>query len=127
MDTLSTMCPCAWRGQPDFGALPRTEDGTALALFDPGLILESITSPGTVKVNFADYQWIGALLRDVRVCYASVASGVRIWNDMIKRSEFLIGNTAKGSNAYVAGAILRKNAAHWYGGERHGNFDRSYC
>jgi hypothetical protein len=44
----------------------------------------------------------------VRVCYASVASGVRTWNDMMKRRDFFIGNTAKGSNAYVAGAILRK-------------------
>ena len=89
-------------------ALSAPKDGLALALFDPGLILESITSSGTVKVNFTNYQWIGALLRDVRVCYASVASGVRTWNDMMKRREFLIGNTAKGSNAYVAGAILRK-------------------
>jgi hypothetical protein len=84
------------------------KDGTAIALFDPGLILESIASPDAVKVNFANYQWLGALLRDVRVCYASLASGVRSWNDMMNRREFLIGNTAKGSNTYVNGAILRK-------------------
>src|SRR6516165_6963420 len=49
----------AGRGEPDFGALPhaeRTEGQHGLALFDPGLILESVTSPGTVKVNFANYQ-----------------------------------------------------------------------
>jgi tripartite-type tricarboxylate transporter receptor subunit TctC len=88
--------------------LSAPKDGTVLALFDPGLILESIAAPDTVKVNFANYQWIGALLRDVRICYASVASGVRTWNDMMNRKEFLIGTTAKGSNAYVNGAILRK-------------------
>ena len=54
------------------------KDGTAIALFDPGLILESLASPDTVKVNFANYQWLGALLR---VCYASLASGVRTWID----------------------------------------------
>jgi tripartite-type tricarboxylate transporter receptor subunit TctC len=88
--------------------LSAPKDGTAMALFDPGLILESIASPEAVKLNLANYQWIGALLRDVRVCYASVASGVRTWNDLMNRREFLIGNTAKGSNAYVNGAILRK-------------------
>jgi len=32
-----------------------------------------------VKVNFANYQWIGALLRDVRVCYAiNRCKGVKI-------------------------------------------------
>src|SRR6516162_4239727 len=49
----------AGRGEPDFGALPRaerTEGRHGLALFDPGLILESVTSPGTVKVNFANYR-----------------------------------------------------------------------
>ena len=81
------------------------KDGTAIALFDPGLILESLASPDTVKVNFANYQWVGSLLR---VCYASLASGVRTWIDMMNRREFLIGNTAKGSNSYVNGAILRK-------------------
>jgi tripartite-type tricarboxylate transporter receptor subunit TctC len=88
--------------------LSAPKDGTMIALFDPGLILESVATPDTVKVNFADYQWLGALLRDVRVCYASLASGVRSWNDMMNRREFLIGNTAKGSNTYVNGAILRK-------------------
>ncbi|HEY7301405.1 MAG TPA: hypothetical protein VH684_26235 [Xanthobacteraceae bacterium] len=88
--------------------LSAPKDGTVIALFDPGLILESIASPGAVKMNFANYHWLGALLRDVRVCYASVASGVRTWDEMMKRREFLIGNTAKGSNAYVNGAILRK-------------------
>jgi tripartite-type tricarboxylate transporter receptor subunit TctC len=88
--------------------LSAPKDGTVIALFDPGLILESIASPDVVRANFASYHWIGALLRDVRVCYASVASGVRTWDDLMKRREFLIGNTAKGSNAYVNGAILRK-------------------
>jgi tripartite-type tricarboxylate transporter receptor subunit TctC len=88
--------------------LSAPKDGTALALFDPGLILESIAAPDTVKVSFGNYQWVGALLRDVRICYASAASGVRTWNDMMNRREFLIGTTAKGSNAYVNGAILRK-------------------
>ena len=84
------------------------KDGTVIAMFDPGLILESFASPEMIKASFTDYRWIGTLLRDIRICYASVASGVRTWDDMMLRKEFLIGNTAKGSNAYVNGAILRK-------------------
>ncbi len=48
------------------------------------------------------------MLRDIRICYAWGATGIRTWDDMMKRKEFLIGTTAKGSNAYVNGAILRK-------------------
>jgi len=83
-------------------------DGTVITMFDPGLILESFASTDANRTNFTNYQWIGALLRDIRICYASAASGVRTFDDMMNRKEFLIGNTARGSNAYVNGAILRK-------------------
>jgi tripartite-type tricarboxylate transporter receptor subunit TctC len=84
------------------------KDGTVITTFDPGLVLETIASPDVFKVRFSDFHWIGTLLRDIRVCYASIMSGIRSWDDLMARKEFLIGNTAKGSNAYVNGAILRK-------------------
>jgi tripartite-type tricarboxylate transporter receptor subunit TctC len=83
-------------------------DGTAITLFDPGLITESFASPQQLKLKLSDFQWIGAMLRDIRICYAWGATGIRTWDDMMARKEFLIGTTAKGSNAYVNGAILRK-------------------
>ena len=84
------------------------KDGTVITTFDPGLVLETIAAPETHKVRFSEFRWIGTLLRDIRICYASTASGIKTWDEMMKRKEFLIGNTAKGSNAYVNGAILRK-------------------
>ena len=83
-------------------------DGTVITMFDPGLITESFAAPDLFRVKFSDYQWIGTMLRDVRICYAWAATGIKTWNDMMRRQEFLIGTTAKGSNAYVNGAILRK-------------------
>ncbi len=84
------------------------KDGTVVTTFDPGLITESFAAPELFKIRFSDYQWIGSMLRDIRICYAWGATGIRTWDDMMKRKEFLIGTTAKGSNAYVNGAILRK-------------------
>jgi tripartite-type tricarboxylate transporter receptor subunit TctC len=83
-------------------------DGTVITMFDPGLITESFAAPDLFRVRFSDYQWIGTMLRDVRICYAWAATGIKTWDDMMRRKEFLIGTTAKGSNAYVNGAILRK-------------------
>jgi tripartite-type tricarboxylate transporter receptor subunit TctC len=83
-------------------------DGTTITMFDPGLITESFASPDLFKLKLSDYQWIGTMLRDVRICYAWAATGIKTWDDMMRRKEFLIGATAKGSNAYVNGAILRK-------------------
>jgi tripartite-type tricarboxylate transporter receptor subunit TctC len=88
------------------GAAPK--DGTIMTTFDPGLITETFASPEVFKLKFSDYQWIGTLLRDIRICYAWGATGIKTWDDMMRRKEFLIGTTAKGSGAYVNGAILRK-------------------
>jgi tripartite-type tricarboxylate transporter receptor subunit TctC len=84
------------------------KDGTVMTTFDPGIITESFAQPDVFKVKFSNFQWIGALLRDIRICYAWGATGIRSWDDMMARKEFLIGTTARGSNAYVNGAILRK-------------------
>ena len=84
------------------------KDGTVITTFDPCLVLETIAAPETYKVKFSDFRWVGTLLRDIRICYASTVSGIKSWQEMMARKEFLIGNTARGSNAYVNGAILRK-------------------
>jgi tripartite-type tricarboxylate transporter receptor subunit TctC len=82
------------------------KDGTVITTFDPGLITQVLTADKPV-VDFANFQWVGTLLRDIRICYAWSATGIKTFGDMMKRREFMIGTTAKGSNAYVNGAILR--------------------
>jgi hypothetical protein len=83
-------------------------DGTAITMFDPGLILESLSQPERYKVRFSDYQWIGAMSREVTICYAWHATGIRTLADMLARKEFLIGLTAKGSAVYANGRALIK-------------------
>src|SRR4029079_14284071 len=34
-------------------------DGTAITMFDPGLLLEPLSQPERFKIRFSDYQWIG--------------------------------------------------------------------
>src|SRR5450631_606376 len=52
-------------------------DGTVITTFDPGLITESFASPELFKVKFSDYQWIGTMLRDIRICYAWSATRIK--------------------------------------------------
>jgi tripartite-type tricarboxylate transporter receptor subunit TctC len=84
------------------------KDGTAMTMFDPGLVLESLALPDKFKVKFTDYQWLGAMSREVTLCYAWHATGIRSFDEMMKRNEFLLGATAKGSAVYFNGATLRK-------------------
>jgi tripartite-type tricarboxylate transporter receptor subunit TctC len=83
-------------------------DGTAITMFDPGLLLESLSQPERFKVRFSDYQWIGGMSREVTLCYAWHATGIKTLNDMLARKEFLIGLTAKGSAVYANGRALQK-------------------
>jgi tripartite-type tricarboxylate transporter receptor subunit TctC len=83
-------------------------DGTAVAMFDPGLILETVSDPERFKLKLSDYQWIGAMSREVTICYAWHTTGIKTFEDMIARREFLIGLTAKGSAVYINGRVLQK-------------------
>lgn len=83
------------------------KDGTVWAMFDPGLILTSMTSDEANRIKLSDYRWLGTLLRDVRICYSWHATGVKTVADVMARKEFLLGSTARGSNAYVNSAILK--------------------
>src|SRR5258705_13679765 len=71
------------------------KDGTVVTMFDPGLITQVLTADKPL-VRFSDFQWVGTLLRDIRICYAWGATGIKTFGDMMKRREFLIGTTAKG-------------------------------
>jgi tripartite-type tricarboxylate transporter receptor subunit TctC len=84
------------------------KDGTVMTTFNPGMLIQSLTTPDKIPLKFSDYAWIGSITRDFRVCYAWGATGVKNWDDMMKRKEFILGSTAKGSGNYINGAELRQ-------------------
>ena len=88
------------------GTAPK--DGTVMVTFNPGLLIETKTTPDKVSVDFTKLAWIGSATRDFRVCYAWGTKGIKNWDDMMKAKEFILGSTAKGSGNYINGAELRK-------------------
>lgn len=83
-------------------------DGTVMTIFNPGLVTQSIIAPDKVNVDFRDYAWVGIVTPEFRVCYGYGPNGVRSWDDMMHRQQFVIGSTAKGSGNYLNGAMLRE-------------------
>jgi len=88
------------------GTAPK--DGTVMVTFNPGLLIETKTTPEKISVDFTAFAWIGSATRDFRVCYAWGTKGIKNWDDMMKSKEFILGSTAKGSGNYINGAELRK-------------------
>jgi tripartite-type tricarboxylate transporter receptor subunit TctC len=83
------------------------KDGTVMTVFNPGLITQSVVEPEKVNLDFRKVAWVGVVTSDFRVCYGFGPSGVKSWDDMMKRKEFILGSTAKGSGNYINGATLR--------------------
>jgi hypothetical protein len=84
------------------------KDGTVIVTFNPGLITQSIVNPGALKVNFKNFYFLGSIARDLRACYAWKNTGIKTWNDMMSRKEFLLGATARNASNYVNAMILKE-------------------
>jgi len=81
-------------------------DGTLITTFNPGLITQSITSPEKVPVKFLNYAWVGNISEDFRVCYTWNTTGIRSWQDFLKKENLKFGNTGVGTSAYIDDRML---------------------
>jgi tripartite-type tricarboxylate transporter receptor subunit TctC len=88
--------------------LTAAKDGTVMTIFNPGLVTQSIVQPDKVNLDFRKFSWIGAVTPDFRVCYGYGPNGVKSWDDMMHRKQFILGSTGKGSGNYINGATLRE-------------------
>lgn len=84
------------------------KDGTALTAFNPGLITQSMTIPEKVNVKFTDFAWIGSISEDLRVCYMWSETGVKTWEDLLKRNPVIMGDTGSGYSSYVNQKMLHE-------------------
>jgi tripartite-type tricarboxylate transporter receptor subunit TctC len=87
-------------------SLPK--DGTQIAVFTSGLILESITTPDKIKLNFSDFAWLGSISRDVRVCYMWNGTGIKSWDDLLKKDQIVMGDSGTSGYGYVSQSVLKR-------------------
>jgi len=79
-----------------------------MTAFNSGLVTQSIFQPEKVQLDFRKYAWVGVVTPDFRVCYGFGPKGVKDWDDMMHRKEFVLGATARGSGSYINAATLRE-------------------
>lgn len=83
-------------------------DGTYMVIFNPGVVLGSLLTPETVKADFSkDVHFIGSATADARVCHAWHTTGVKTFQDLLKRSQFATGHTGTSASTYLDAAILK--------------------
>jgi tripartite-type tricarboxylate transporter receptor subunit TctC len=84
------------------------QDGTLLVTFNPGLMLTSVVTPDKIKLNFADYAWLGNIGDQKNVCFMSAASGVKTWDDLLKKDPVIMGDTGGGGGTFIQQKVLQQ-------------------
>jgi tripartite-type tricarboxylate transporter receptor subunit TctC len=84
------------------------KDGTHIVTFTPGIVIQSIVTPETTPLNFSNYAWIGSVGREPRICFAWAATGVTSWDDLLKRDQFVVGDTGGGGQTHLMARVLQQ-------------------
>jgi tripartite-type tricarboxylate transporter receptor subunit TctC len=87
--------------------LAARKDARVLTLFNPGVIMKSLTDPKKVKVDFTKIRFVGSITADVRVCYFWHTTGIRNLEEFFKRDPVIMGATAIGATAFINASLLR--------------------
>jgi tripartite-type tricarboxylate transporter receptor subunit TctC len=84
-------------------------DGTSMVIFNSELLAQSLIAPQRVNMDFRQFNWIGNVSEDLRVCYVWAASGVRDWQALKLRAKPLFwGATAAGTAGNADAAMLQQ-------------------
>jgi len=59
-------------------------EGLSIVHFNAGVVLQSVTSPDQVQMDFRTVAFLGSVSSDMRVCYTWHTSGIKTWEDMVK-------------------------------------------
>ncbi len=88
------------------GAAPK--DGTVITAFNPGLLIQSMTIPDKIKADFQEFAWLGSIGNDLRVCYTWGTKNIKSFDQLLKQSQVIMGDTGTGSSAYVNQKMLQE-------------------
>lgn len=84
-------------------------DGTSMVIFNSELLAQSLIAPQRVNVDFRQFNWIGNVSEDLRVCYVWAAGGIRDWQALKSRAKPLFwGATAAGTAGNADAAMLQQ-------------------
>src|ERR1700684_3673117 len=72
--------------------LTAPKDGSVMAIFNPGMVTQSIVQPDRIGVDFRHYAWVGVVTPDNRVCYGFGADGPKTWDEMMQGKQFILGS-----------------------------------
>jgi len=94
-------------------------DGTAIATFASGPILEPLIGTRHPGYDMSQFTWLGALTRDIGLCVASATSPFKTIDD-VRKQQMVVAGTGAGSETDTwpvvlnsrPGRVPARNSAH---------------
>jgi tripartite-type tricarboxylate transporter receptor subunit TctC len=75
------------------------KDGTTIVSFNPSLLLPSVLTPDKVKADFSQFNWLGSVAKQPRVCLMWGATGIETFDDMMKKNPVIMGGSGGGETS----------------------------
>jgi tripartite-type tricarboxylate transporter receptor subunit TctC len=86
------------------------KDGTVFGIFSRSMPIAPIVGLQGADFDARKFTWLGSMAEDVTLCITSDQSGVRTWDDALKK-DFTVGGEGNGSDPDVFANVL-KNVLH---------------
>jgi tripartite-type tricarboxylate transporter receptor subunit TctC len=83
------------------------KDGTAITMFNAGVITDAASKPDQAKVDLTKMAWIGSATRSFRMCFVWHGAGIKNWKDLDRSRLVTFGATGVGSGSYNDAGILK--------------------
>jgi tripartite-type tricarboxylate transporter receptor subunit TctC len=83
------------------------KDGTAITLFNAGVITDVASNPDKARVDLTKMAWIGSATRSFRMCYFWGGTGIKTWKGLSREKQVSLGATGVNSGSYNDAGILK--------------------
>lgn len=83
-----------------------TKDGTNIVAFTAQLVITNIVERDATTGKFSRFGWVGSVGREPRICFTNASTGIKTWDDLLKRKGVVFGNVGTDSIVtYIRGSL----------------------
>jgi tripartite-type tricarboxylate transporter receptor subunit TctC len=81
------------------------KDGTVFGIFSRSMPLSPVFGLAGADFDSRNFTWLGSMAKDVTLCITSDSSGIKTWDDALKK-DFTVGGEGRGSDPDIFANVI---------------------